>query len=185
MNKILDNHNRLCRTSSDINEHLPVLKKYAEECKHITEFGVRWIVSTWSFLAANPSRMISYDIVHPRDFGARIETVEEAAREAGISFEFKLQSVLDADIEPTDLLFIDTYHIASQIKQELALNAGKVKKYIIFHDTTLFETMGENHVAGEGIWKEIESFLENNKKTWVLKERLTNNNGLTIIQRIA
>ena len=47
-------YNNLVNTPSDINEHLPTLRKYAEECDHITEMGVRWIVSTYAFLAAKP-----------------------------------------------------------------------------------------------------------------------------------
>ena len=31
---------------SDINEHISVMHKYANECEHITEFGVRTGVST-------------------------------------------------------------------------------------------------------------------------------------------
>jgi len=51
-----------CNTPSDINEHLPTLKKYAEECSHITEMGVRWVVSTYGLLMGKPKKMISYDI---------------------------------------------------------------------------------------------------------------------------
>ena len=39
-------------TKSDINEHLAVMHKYADECNHITEFGVRTGVSTWAWLAS-------------------------------------------------------------------------------------------------------------------------------------
>ena len=38
-----------CDTASDINEHLPVLKEYAQKCETITEMGVRAVVSTWAF----------------------------------------------------------------------------------------------------------------------------------------
>ena len=41
-------------THSDINEHIPALINYAQQCDHITEMGVRWIVSTWAFMAASP-----------------------------------------------------------------------------------------------------------------------------------
>ena len=37
-------------------------------------------------------------------------------------------------------------------------------------------------VINAAVW--IEEFLEENKDTWVLKERFTNNNGFTIIERI-
>ena len=31
----------LCNTSSDINEHLPILKSYAQECNSVFETGVK------------------------------------------------------------------------------------------------------------------------------------------------
>jgi hypothetical protein len=34
-------------SSRDICEHLPILAKYASKCNHITEFGVRSVVSTY------------------------------------------------------------------------------------------------------------------------------------------
>jgi len=61
-NSILSIYENLCEVSSDINEHLPILKKYTENCNHVTEMGVRSIVSTWAFLAGNPNTLISYDI---------------------------------------------------------------------------------------------------------------------------
>ena len=50
------------KSPSDINEHLETIKKYASECKHITEMGVRSVVSTWAFLESKPKRLVSIDI---------------------------------------------------------------------------------------------------------------------------
>jgi len=58
-------YERLCTTSSDINEHLPTLKKYAEECETVTEMGVRVIVSTYALMMGKPKKLISIDIKHP------------------------------------------------------------------------------------------------------------------------
>ena len=51
-----------CQVPSDINQHMPTLKKYAEECDHITEMGVRWVVSTFAFLMGKPKKLVSIDI---------------------------------------------------------------------------------------------------------------------------
>ena len=51
-----------CNSPSDINEHLPTLKRYADECEHITEMGVRWVVSTYAFLMSKPKKLVSIDI---------------------------------------------------------------------------------------------------------------------------
>ena len=171
-------YERLYNTPSDINEHLPTLASYASECEHITEMGVRYIVSTYAILIGKPKKMISYDI-----HMCHWEPVRDLVKE-DTDFHFAVGNTLEIDIEPTDLLFIDTLHNYTQLKKELELHAKKVSKYIIFHDTTSFETVGESYTgnAEKGIWPAIEEFLQLNPK-WILKERFTNNNGLTIIEK--
>ena len=82
-------------------------------------------------------------------------------------------------------MFIDTYHEYNQLKQELKLHGNKVKKYLIFHDTTTFGQFGETfkELNTIGIWKAIQEFLDENKN-WIIEEKLDNNNGLTILKRI-
>jgi hypothetical protein len=177
----------LCNTNSDINEHLPVLKRYAEECEIVTEMGIRYVVSTWAFLSAKPKKIISYDILTGLDlniFNSNLEELKKEAEEIGTEFQFHLKNVLDIEIDRTDLLFIDTYHEYNQIKKELELHSGKVNKYIILHDTTTFGEFGETFKEPNtiGIWPAIIEFLEENKE-WCIKEKLTNNNGLTILEK--
>lgn len=188
-----EKYKHLVKTESDINEHLPTLKKYAEECEHITEMGVRWIVSTYAFLAAKPKKMFSIDIQHPLNWGASIEQVEEYAKEIGCQYKFWQTNNLEIEIEETDLLFIDTWHSYKQLKAELDLHASKVKKYIILHDTVLFGDKDElnsynkfgwyNELDKKGLTPAINEFLEEHKE-WNTHKVYTNNNGLTILKRI-
>lgn len=187
MNEILNKYNYLCSVPSDINEHLPVIKKYAEECEHITEMGVRYVVSTWALLAAKPKKIFCYDILTGLDmniFNGNLNELSNKAKEINVDFYFLHADVLDVEIEETDLLLIDTYHEYNQIKQELKLHANKVRKYLIFHDTTTFGEFGETFKVSNtvGIWPAIEEFMLENKE-WKIEERLTNNNGLTILKR--
>jgi len=103
--------------------------------------------------------------------------------------------------EDVDLTFIDTWHVYGQLKRELAKFAPLTKKYIILHDTTLDELHGETIRMGwnpeqqsqesgipieeitRGLWSAVEEFLAANPE-WVLKERFTNNNGLTVLARV-
>jgi len=176
--KIETIYETLCTTPSDINEHLPTLKKYALECDHITEFGVRYVVSTYALLAGKPKKMISYDINPVNWIPIAIECVNHT------DFTFIQGNTLEIEIEPTELLFIDTLHNYNQLSQELKLHGNKVSKYLIFHDTTSYELNGESYdgVPQEGIWKAIEEFMESNPH-WKLKERFFYNNGLTILKR--
>ncbi len=177
-----------CQNKNDINEHLPTLKKYTEKCDVVIEMGVRSIVSTWAFLAGKPKKLISIDIVEPKNFlnhdpsGCNLDLVSFLAKKNDIDFEFVLGNTLEISIQECDFLFIDTLHNYEQLTKELELHACKVKKYIGFHDTESFKNIGELN-NDQGIWKAIEEFFLSNKE-WVICEKFLNNNGLTIIQKI-
>jgi hypothetical protein len=174
--------NQLYQTSSDINEHIPTLIKYGQECEHITEMGVRGIYSTWAFLAAAPKKLISYDLEDPSNWGGNINDVYETAESYSLNFEFIKANVLEIEIEETDFLFLDTWHVYEQVRDELKLHAKKVKKYIGFHDIVSWGEKGETE-GHKGINYAINEFLENNNE-WKVKEKFLNNNGLLIIEKI-
>jgi len=177
MTTIIEQFQLKVNSHSDINQHLETIKNYASECEHITEMGVRNVVSTWAFLASKPKRLVSMDIVQ-----CPIQDANTAAKNEGIDFEFIVADTANPNlnIEPTDLLFIDTLHVYEQLKKEFKLHANKVKKYIILHDTTTFGEVGE--MGKRGLWPAVEEFLAENTN-WTLKERFTHNNGLTILEK--
>ena len=159
---------QLSNFNSDINEHFPIMLKYGKECEHITEVGVRDVVSTWGWVGCNPKKLICYDIRTSEN----INDVYDTTKELGIDFQFIEKSTLEIEIEETDLLFIDTEHNYDQMKGELDLHGNKAKKYIAFHDTEWANEMN----------KAIEEFMEENPH-WVECETLTNNNGFRVIKR--
>lgn len=186
-----------CEKESSINEHLPVLRRYASGCKHITEMGTRGIVSTWAFLAARPERLVCVDIADiSKLVPSKYELLVKSCEKAGVDFEFRMASTLDIKIERTDLLFIDTEHSYKQLRAELALHARKAKKYIILHDTVTFGRK-DSKIYGKdgrlkpkrrvsvtrGLMPAVEEFLSRNKK-WRVVEDLKNNNGLMVLGRI-
>jgi hypothetical protein len=184
--------NSLIITPSDINEHIATIIEYGKQCEHITEMGVRGIVSTWGWLSTNPKKIIAYDIKNPSYWGGSLNDIEDTANSIGTEFKFYEANVLNVEIEETDLLFIDTWHSYKQLTAELSLHSKKVRKYICFHDTTTFanvdetsyESWGDEWKAENvGIWKAIEEFLNFNSD-WVLEKRFINNNGFTIIKNI-
>ena len=111
------------------------------------------------------------------------------------------QSDLDCPLVNTDLLFIDTWHIYGHLKRELARWNESVNKFIILHDTTVDEWIGETVRVGwdalkqsresgipveeirKGLWPAVEEFLATNPE-WKIELRLTNNNGLTVLSRV-
>lgn len=165
-----------CIEASDISAHLPVLYKYAASCKKIVEFGVNDCTTTAAFLYAQPDELHSYDI-------KRFPQVDEMEKLAGRTrFEFHEQSTLDADIPECDLLFIDDLHTGEHVRQELAKHADKVRRYLFFHDTTLFHSAGE--VPGsEGVWTPVAEFLRESPD-WRLLYQTDECNGLVGLMRL-
>lgn len=172
-------YNYYMNTPIDIHEHMPTLRKYASECKHITEFGTRFVVSTYAFMAGKPEKLLTYDIVPD----LAIWDAAAIAKENNIEFGFMERDTTAVEIEPTELLFIDTLHSYKQLKTELALHSDKVSKYIIFHDTETFGRIDEATGEAGGLMTALEEFLATNK-SWKLKEHYTNCNGLSVIERV-
>ena len=179
-----------CYTPSDINEHLPILYSLATECSHITEFGVRDGKSTRAFLYADVI-LRSYDLYIDNTVYELFENAKLENRDV----KYIKGDSTQIDIEETDLLFIDTWHCYEQLKNELARHHGKVKKYIVFHDTHSFGIHGEKHSGSPseiltdtldnplGIIPAIIEFMIENTN-WVFHIHKNNNNGLTVIKRI-
>jgi len=179
MKKLITRYEELCLKPSDINEHLPTLFRYSRLCDHVTEFGVRGANSTYALLRGMPKKMISYDINH-----IDLNEIKEDVKLVS-DFNFIQANTLEVDIEATNLLFIDTLHNYDQLIAELNRHSSKVENYIILHDTTSYEWTGEVYSGApkKGLWPAVEEFLNKNPH-WIIKERFTNNNGLTILKRI-
>lgn len=170
----------LAATPSDIYQHLPTLKRYALMCNSVTELGVRTVVSTWAWLDAAVPTIRCYDINDPP--ADELQVAESFAQENNLDFMFTRDDVLKTVLEPTDLLFIDTWHIYPQLKQELQLHSEVASKYMIFHDTTLYAHTGEDGSA-RGLKDALDEFLLSTD-SWVIREIYTNNNGLTVLERV-
>jgi cephalosporin hydroxylase len=164
-------------TPSDIWEHLELLARLSSLSDHVTEFGARHGTSTTALLFGRPQVVVSYD-ASPLP---TLEVLAQAAREASVRFEFHQADVLNIEIEPTDFLFIDTLHTYDQLTAELAKHAGKVRRFVALHDTSTFGDRGE--LSGTvGLWPAVARFLRQSPE-WALAFYMTNNNGLTVLER--
>lgn len=201
-------YERLCTTPSDINEHLPTLYGYAKQCERVLELGVRGVVSSWAIakgLAENGKETKS---LHVNDLEpCAIDELVEVSGRAGVTVTHEWKNDLELEVsERVDMTFIDTWHVYGQMKRELEKFSGVTDRYIVMHDTTVDEWMGETirclggYRAAEiqarqtgipipeimrGVWPAIQEFLETHEDEWRLKERFTNNNGLTVLERTA
>ena len=194
-------YNYMCQKESDINEHLPTLYKYATECEHITECGVRTVVSSYAFANALRHKVNNKLILVDLVGGIGVDRFLGECENESVNAIFYRESDLTCPMEKTDLLFIDTWHVYGHLKRELHRWNTYANKYIILHDTTVDGEVGESvrqkydipkqiiesglsrEEIERGLWPAVEEFLALHPE-WKLKERYTNNNGLTVLERV-
>lgn len=193
----------VCAEPSDINEHCATLAKYAQECWHVTEAGVRSARSSWALLyglthsTSKKRRHIGIDLHHHPN----IDEVARAAESVGVSYAFLEGNDLKVPLKETDLFFIDTWHVYGHLKRELERFAPLTRKYIILHDTVVDAERGESLRCGHdiaeemawsgyareeierGLWPAVQEFLAKHTE-WEIAAHFTNNNGLTVLKRV-
>lgn len=172
-----------CRRQTDINFHLPKLYELAMHCHHVTEFGVRDGESSRAFLYAATRKigpvLRSYDI----DVSPIAKWLFEDAKTEGADVRYYKGNTLEVDIEPTEMLFIDTWHTAPHLRAELERHHIKVGKYLVFHDTHS-HGLGRPDTENRGLLSAIIDFMIAHPKEWEFKYYTTENNGLTVLKRI-
>jgi|SRR3989344_269579 len=193
-------YEHVCRNSSDIYEHIPVLRQLAKQCSSITEIGIRSMVSSWGiFLGLSESShsnrsYLGIDLVSPSQ--NTLSLAKKLVETVGISFQFWEANDMAIDIPPTDMLFIDSLHTYCHLSYELEKFSPNVRKYITMHDTS--EPWGDTddtQYTGDyseyppkidrtkrGLWLAVEDFLQRHPE-WHLMERRFNNHGFTILKR--
>lgn len=176
---LAEDYERLCRTPSDIYQHLPTLVEMVHElhASHVIELGTRTGVSTVAFLhalRATEGRLTSVDIDERPDIG-------EHER-----WEFVQGDDLDPDVveqlDEADIVFIDTSHLYEQTRRELNTYRWLVRPggLMVLHDTELFRP--ETAQVGEPpfpVRKAIDEFIA---ETGFAFKNFTGCNGLGVIQ---
>lgn len=206
INYIKNKYENLCcnyeHKSVDIFEHLPTLYKYASECESVFETGVRGVISSWAFSYGLLNNGKEKKQLFMNDISkCNISELLKNTKHTNLKIDYEWINNLHLEVKQNyDIVFIDTWHIYGQLKRELAKLSKYANKYIIMHDTTVDGIYGETIRNGWnaekqsiesgfpieeikcGLWKAIEEFLLNNSE-WKIKERYTNNNGLTILEK--
>jgi hypothetical protein len=203
MDIIYNHYDYLCKTTGDINEHLPTLAQYASECETVAEFGVRGCVSSWAFCVGLLKNSSSKKSLFMNDIEqCDVSVLKSIVGDAGIHAEHAWINDLELDTgdKRFDLVFIDTWHVYAQLKRELAKYAPIANKYIIMHDTEIDGIYGETIRNGwnaqeqsretgfpveeinKGLMPAVNEFLASNNN-WTLHKHYTNNNGLTVLKR--
>jgi len=213
MDILIKKFRTMCNTASDINEHLPVLFRYAKQCNSALELGVRGCVSSWAISAGllenknGIRKKIFMNDSRECQIGELIDVLEPLSIDIKYEWKNDLEIEFDAD-EKYDMVFIDTWHVYGQIKRELEKFSSIATKFIIMHDTTVDEVDGETlreygynyqqafiratelatetGIPRDEILKGMWYGIEEflaNHPEWYIKQRFFNNNGLMILAR--
>ncbi len=177
---IHDEYSKAREIPSDMNEHIDTLFDLATECNSVVEGGVRWVVSTWAFIlgcACKDGEVHSYCW----NLLPEIQRAIDICKDEEVSWHFYDGDWLNRDIPECDLLFIDTNHFYSQLKEELRIHGPKAKKYIVLHDTVRFGRVGADDKS-PGLWQAVKEFVA--EGSWQIKNHYTYCNGLTILERV-
>lgn len=181
-------------TPSDINEHLVTLRRFAEQCDLVVEFGTRGGNSTVGLLAGLADRQDRTG-VYP---APRLETLdidENAVQHvtgvldptcsgevAGIEFAAVHGSSLGVVLpDGTDMVFFDSKHTYAHLKQELIRHGDKAQKFLAFHDTKTFGESGEDGTT-PGLMQAIDEFRKHFPH-WEVAFQTDRNNGLLVLAK--
>ncbi|HSX26205.1 MAG TPA: hypothetical protein VLE89_04270 [Chlamydiales bacterium] len=201
LDKIYTYYAGLPARQCDIGEHMSLLRQLAKECQTVVEIGVGGVISTWGLLkglseSSSPHRRyMGVDILEPTV--CNFDLARKFATEQGIEVLFQMENDLYIDLDPVDLLFIDSLHTYCHLTYELETFSPKVGKYIAIHDTS--EPWGDrNDLDYQGNYSEYPASYDRNKKgtwpavvdflvghpEWKLQERRLNCHGFTVLKRI-
>jgi len=180
--------------TSDINEHVQLLRDLSSQCDHVTEFGMRDGSSTVALLAGQPDVLVSWDIDPYAVISQRAGDLLSCAGRT--RFEPRVGDTLSIVTEPTDMLFIDTLHTAKQLRDELVRHADRhyddnrrvigdrVRKYLAFHDTETFGMVGEDG-SSPGLRAALIFYQQKHMAPlWELIHERKNNNGLVVFKHV-
>jgi hypothetical protein len=173
-----DLYKEACNKVSDCFKHCPLVCEIASKCQHITGLGLNSQPLIISMLASQPTTLIGYD-----DIADKVDYFRNLLDPISGKTSVKLREghSLNIQIEPTDLLVMDTYHSSPQLRKELEKHAGNVKRYLIFMSTYAYAVRGEDG-SFPGIADVIVDFVRENP-VWEIIHQVNTNNGITILER--
>ena len=207
ISNISSGYNHFASTPGNMNEHFPMLSKYAEECSHVTELGSGELTSCWALLnglkhsrLSSKKELVCVDIAPANE---NFDKVAMLAQEGGIKMKFVRGNSLDVKLRKTDMLLIDTFHAYPQLKKELARHESSVEKYIVVLNTVVDGELSElvrmfylydiDQICGDmrcthadickGLRPAIDEFISDSGRGWEIVEDCANNNGMIVMRR--
>lgn len=157
---------------SDFHEHVKTLKELADGCDHVAELSTWGKPALIALCASTAKRVTSY-APRPKAEWKVLDTLCESGR-------FRGAMALPVQVEPCDLLFIDTDHTAATVYAQLSANAAVVSRYIVVHTTAIYGETGDD--GGPGVLPAVRRFLTE-RPEWTTVRHDPNNFGLLVLSR--
>ncbi len=192
-------YNKAGKEVGDFNEHVPILKKYSEECSSILELGIHRLVSTWAILKGIKENG-KYTAVGKWEISMlNRNDLDNVCKAKGVTTKILIKNEMTIpliEFEDVDLIFVDALHTYCHVLWELNTYSFLSSKYIILHDTEApWGNADDTEYKGDyseypesydknkkGVLPAIVDFL-NDHPEWKMKERLLNNHGLVVLER--
>jgi cephalosporin hydroxylase len=159
-------YHALCATPSDVQLHLPRFVALVAElqARHVIELGTRDGVSTIAWLYAlerTSGRLTSIDIDPPPDIGPYPHWTFLRGDDC--------DPQVISQLEPADIVFIDTSHHYDHTRRELKLYHPLVRRggRIVLHDTELRRPDGARRWPAFPVKKAIVEFCERAGYEWM------------------
>lgn len=181
-------YRRHCDAKTAISAHLPRLRELSAGLDTVVEFGVKRGASSSSFLLG-AKKVVSFDIAATRE--------AQELKEIAPHWSYRLEDSRFADVPECDLLFIDSQHDYEQVSGELK-HAGKVRRFIVGHDTTTFGVIGARGETGTHKWTYVKGQsvplnclgirfayddLMIRDPAWRIKAHYPDSHGLLVLER--
>ncbi len=171
-----ESNNTLCVEEHDLKAHMSKLRELASQCQHVTELGGRVNAST-AILAGKPKQVVA--IASNNSFEAEMSNlkVEET------QLKILAQDSASDDIEETDMLFIGEAKTAAQLHEQLTRYTGKVRHWIVLHNTVTFGVWGEGHQTDKpviGLMHSLRRWLKQNPE-WSVVDQSSESGGLMVL----
>lgn len=158
---------------SDFHEHMATVRELASQCSHVSEISGWNKPALLSMAAGCNGQVRSYCHGSKNDW--RYLTRLLGDRFKGIAGQWP-------DIEPTDMLMVDTLHRADRVYEELARYSPNVRRYLVVHCTTdPFGEIGDD--GGPGVMPGVRRFL-NEHREWTAVRHDKNNHGLIVLSKL-
>jgi hypothetical protein len=157
--------------------HHDLIQTHIKDCDSFKELGTHQGASAAAALLAGVKEVHLVDHTLEK-YNWQKHLFEEFAKQNNVNLNAYECSSIDKQCAiPTDMLHIDSLHEWRWTIQELTLHAPITKKYIVLHDTSIVNGRPSD------IWPGLVLWCKENPE-WRIKERVTENVGATIVERV-